>query len=122
VLESGGLVNLGTAITPTGKAGSSTAMDVTVKYASGRTVETKIATGTLKTVPLPSGQKAQVTIKLGRGLRLNGKSRLVLTLEGGAAGLIFDGRGRPIALPKDVAKRAVLLPQWYAAAQGTEGE
>jgi uncharacterized protein (TIGR01319 family) len=122
VLESGGLVNLGTAITPTGRAGSSTAMEVTVKYASGRTVETKIATGTLKTVPLPSGQKAQVTIKLGRGLRLNGKSRLVLTLEGGAAGLIFDGRGRPIVLPRDMAKRAVLLPQWYAAAQGSDGE
>jgi uncharacterized protein (TIGR01319 family) len=115
VLELGGLLNLGTAFSPLGRPQAATAMQVTVKRANGQTTEHEVKSGTLQLVELPTGQKAQVTIKLSRGLTLNGKSRLTLNVEGGAAGLIFDGRGRPIAVPKEVEKRAELLPRWYAA-------
>jgi hypothetical protein len=116
VLESGGLLHLGTAICPLGKAsGGSTAMDITIKYADGRTAQRTVRGGSLQLIDLPTGQKAQVTIKLGRGLTLNGRRRVTLNLEGGAAGLIFDGRGRPIHVPKDIGRRSELLPKWYSA-------
>jgi hypothetical protein len=116
VLESGGLLHLGTAICPLGKAsGGSTAMDIAIKYADGRTAQRTVRGGSLQLIDLPTGQKAQVTIKLGRGLTLNGRRRLTLNLEGGAAGLIFDGRGRPIHVPKDIGRRSELLPKWYSA-------
>jgi hypothetical protein len=118
VLENGGLLNLATAISPAGRPTGGTAMEVAVKYASGRTVGRTVQSGSLTTIPIPAGQKAQVTIKLSRGLTLNGRSRLNLTVEGSAAGLICDGRGRPLLVPKDLDRRAAALPRWYAGVAG----
>ncbi|MEP7287625.1 MAG: glutamate mutase L [Chloroflexota bacterium] len=115
VLETGGLLNLGTAISPLGRTREKTAMSVNVRMAGGRTVQRNIPAGTLQVIDLPSGQKAQVTIKLGVGLTLNGKRDITLTVEGGAAGLIFDARGRPFSPPREIERRAQVLPRWYAA-------
>ncbi len=115
VLDSGGLLNLGTAFSPLGKTSAAVAMEVDIKYAGGKTGHCTVRNGTLEVVKLPTGQKAQVTIRLSRGLSLGGQRRVSLTVEGGAAGLIFDGRGRPIILPKEAEKRAELLPKWYGA-------
>ncbi|MFQ3536095.1 MAG: glutamate mutase L [Aggregatilineales bacterium] len=116
VLETGGLLNLATAICPTGKA-SGTGLEARVTYADGRTREVRVPSNTLRVVPVPTGQKAQVFVKLGRGLRLNGKRRLAFQVQGSAAGLIFDTRGRPLVVPRDLSRRAELLPKWYAAVQ-----
>lgn len=120
VLESGGLLALGTAICPLGRLTSGTAMQVSVKYPGGRTLDTEVEAGTLKRIALAAGQKAQVTLNFGRGLSLNGRRRVTLTLEGGAAGLILDGRGRPLSPPRDVERRAATLPKWYSAVQHAE--
>lgn len=116
VLETGGLLNLATAICPVGKP-SGTALEAKVVYADGRSREVRVPANTLRVVSVPAGQKAQVSLKLGRGLRLNGKRRLTFEVEGSAAGLIFDTRGRPLVLPRDLSRRAELLPKWYAAVQ-----
>ncbi len=118
VLETGGLTNLATAICPEGRTTASTVMEVTVRFAGGRTQKVSVPNGTLKRVPLPPGQKAQVSVSCARGLHIDGKPRTSLTVEGSAAGLIFDGRGRPIIVPKDLERRASLLPKWYSAVQG----
>lgn len=118
VLEAGGLLNLGTAISPSGRPPGGTAMEVTVKRRDGQTTKHTVSGGTLSLIELPTGQKAQVTIKLSRGLSLDGRSRVTLTLEGGAAGLILDARGRPLSVPKALEKRAELLPMWYNAVRG----
>jgi hypothetical protein len=118
VLESGGLLSLATAICPEGRPGSGTAMEATVRLAAGRVVKLTVPAGEVRAVPLPVGQRAQVEVRLGRGLRLNGRARLNLRVEGSAAGLIFDGRGRPFAPPSNLARRAAVLPGWYAAVQG----
>jgi len=120
VLESGGLMSLATTISPEGRTTASEVMDVSVKYQNGRTAKFAVANGTLKRVALPPGQKAQVSIRLARGLSLDGKQRINMTMEGSAAGLIFDGRGRPIILPKDVERRSDILPKWYTAVQNPE--
>lgn len=120
VLESGGLLDLGTAICPEGRATTGNAMDVTVKYATGRTVKRTVPVGGLRTIDLPSGQKATVTIRLGRGLTLNGKRGTVsFAVEGGATGIILDGRGRPLVVPTDITRRKELIPRWYAAVRST---
>ena len=116
VLESGGLLNLGTAICPVGTIVGPTAMDVTVKYASGRTVQRAVASNSLLKIDLPTGQKATVTVKLARGLSLDGKrGTITLKVDGGASGIIFDGRGRPLTVPGDLAHRKELLQAWYGA-------
>ena len=121
VLELGGLVDLCTAFSPRGRPGTGNAMEVRIKFATGRTFETAIPAGTLRAIPLAAGQKAQVTVRMGRGLSLEGRKRVTLNVEGSAAGLIFDGRGRPLQLPRDTERRAALLPKWYAAVQSHVG-
>jgi len=116
VLETGGLLNLATAICPSGKA-SGTALEARITYADGRSREVRMPSNTLRVVPVPIGQRAQVSVKLGRGLRLNGKRRLTFQAQGSAVGLLFDTRGRPLVLPRDTSKRAELLPKWYEAVQ-----
>jgi len=60
-----------------------------------------------------------VTIRVrARGTSIDGKRRLKLSVEGGAAGLIFDTRGRPLPLALDVADRARQLVTWHAEAAG----
>ncbi len=120
VLETGGLTKLGTAICPAGRTGSGTAIEAAITFENGRKMSLAIPSGELRAVALGVGQKAALTLKLGRGLTLNGKNRVALTVEGGTAGLLFDARPRPLTLPKDVAGRAALLPKWYAAVQAVE--
>ncbi|HVO43213.1 MAG TPA: glutamate mutase L [Aggregatilineales bacterium] len=115
VLESGGLLNLGTAICPTGKHDSGSAMEVRVRYVNGTTVKESVPAGSLKIIPLPVGQKANVSIRLARGLAINGRRTVNASLEGGVAGLICDGRGRPVPLPHSVKDRAAVLPGWLEA-------
>ncbi len=114
VLETGGLFRLGTAISPLGNTRDSKAMDVTVRIGD-RTVQRSVPAGGIQVIDLPTGQKGRVTIKLSSGLTLNGKREVTLDVEGGAAGLILDGRGRPFSPPKDIERRAQVLPRWYGA-------
>jgi len=120
LLESSGLTRLGTAISPLGRHAGGTAIQANIKYADGKTAQVSVPGGEIRLVTLPTGQKAQVTIKLSRGLTINGKGRITLTADGGTAGLVLDARGRPLIVPKDVEKRKELLPKWYAAARGAK--
>ncbi len=120
LLESSGLTRLGTAISPAGRHAGGTAIQANIKYADGKTVQVNVPGGAIQLVTLPTGQKAQVTIKLSRGLTINGKGRITLTVEGGTAGLVLDARGRPLVVPKDVEKRKDVLPKWYAAVRSAK--
>jgi hypothetical protein len=118
VLDSGGLLDLGTAICPVGKPQPGAITRVNVELANGRRFEREIPSGAVRSLPVPLGHKARVTMKLSRGLKLNGRSSVTLTVEGGAAGVIFDTRGRPFSLPKTAAERAPQFAAWYAGVRG----
>ncbi len=118
VLETGGLLDLGTALSPEGQTRSNDAMEITVKFPGGRTVKRIIPNNSFRLIDLSGGQKVQIQVKLARGLTINGKRRLNLEVEGGAAGIICDTRGRPLRLPTDIGKRKELLDRWYAGARG----
>jgi hypothetical protein len=94
------------------------ALHVTIVTAD-ETVEQSIDGGHLWIYPLAMGQEAEVTIRVrARGASIDGKRRLKMTVEGGAAGLVFDTRGRPLPLALDVADRAKQLVMWHAEAAG----
>ncbi len=93
-------------------------MRVTIRLADGQVVRRDVAAGTIWTYPLPPGQTAAVDISVTRGLTIAGRGRVRLQMTGGAAGLIFDARGRPLPLPRDAEARAQLYPRWAAGTRG----
>lgn len=121
VLDNGGLLSLATAISPKGKPTKNARMDVSMIYDNGQQYRFQVTSGNLRVVALPIGQKARLEIKLSRGLTLYGRRSYAVTVDGSAAGVIFDMRGRPFFPPRDVRRRAEVLPMWYAAVQGSEG-
>jgi hypothetical protein len=57
-------------------------------------------------------------VSVRRGLNIGGKRNIKLEVEGGAAGLVVDARGRPLPLARDPKGLAAQLPEWYAQATG----
>ncbi len=104
------LVRLGTCIAPSGqtKEGQPVA---TIKWSGGELV---IKYGEMKLIPLKEGEKGRFEITptkafdvgMGRGKRWEGE------IEGGVVGVIVDGRGRPLQLPKEDAKRMEKIKEW----------
>jgi hypothetical protein len=117
-LEAGGLVELGTAFCPLGrvKVGRK-AMSVEIRQPGEQIIRHTVRGGELWLAPLTAGTRVEVVVRLGRGLSIDGRRRIKRRLVAGAAGLIFDARGRPLALPRG-AERARRLTVWLKAAMG----
>jgi hypothetical protein len=114
------LVNLGTAFCPLGHAGpGQDAMRVTIRQADGKMIRQTVKGGQLWIAPVLPGVAAEVSIRLRRGLSLDGKQRIKRRVVAGAAGIIFDARGRPLSLPR-VKDRAARLTEWQMAMTGRE--
>jgi len=92
------LVPLGCAVAPVGRVRpEATAAEVSVRTSSG-TLEEAVVSGLLRRVELPEGEEVEVTARptarfdlgAGRGVEVSARART------GPAGLILDGRGRPL--------------------------
>ncbi|MFQ5615291.1 MAG: glutamate mutase L [Anaerolineales bacterium] len=119
VFESGALTNLGTVIAPVGRARSGTEiLRVRVTYESGQEKKFEVTQGSLKRIPLPAGQGANLHLQplhrydVGMGGAGRGGG---LDVRGGELGIIIDARGRPLGLPSDPAKRRDLILKWSRA-------
>jgi hypothetical protein len=79
--------------------------------------ELSLARGDLLRLPLAAGSKARASIRPARGVDVGAGpgQPLECELHGGEAGLILDGRGRPIELPKDPRERVAALERWAEA-------
>ena len=111
------LVPLGTVVAPVG-AGRAGAPLATVRIEQpGGPTALEIRAGELQRVPLPAGQPVRARVEPARGVDVGAGPGVPLDceLEGGEAGLLLDGRGRPIALPADPAARVAALERWSAA-------
>jgi hypothetical protein len=116
--EAGGLVNLGTAFCPLGSPRyGRDAMSVRLRQADGRTINYKVKGGEIWMAPVLPGVSAEVTIKLRRGLSIDGKRRIRRRVVAGAAGIIFDARGRPLVMPQP-RERAARFTEWQMAMMG----
>jgi hypothetical protein len=116
VLDSPAFPKLCTAVCPVGRSHpGDPVLRYRLQYADGRQIRGDVRFGAIDTVPLPLGQKAQITIQLHRhfdlGMGGNGQGG-TFAVEGGLAGLIIDARGRPLAFESDHAKARKQQDDW----------
>lgn len=120
ILDGESLDDLGTCINVSGTPREGApAVRVRVTNADGVRETHTVMGGMLFIVPLPSGLRAEVRVRvLRRGLHIGGKRQLRLRVMGGEAGIIIDARGRPLPLAANPRGVAAQLPAWYAQATG----
>ncbi len=116
-LDVGGLLTLGTVVTPVGHARlGETVLSVRIKYQNGGDLEVEVAAGSLEVLPLPPSQKAVLDLRPRRNIDVGrggpGRGGAAVEVQGGLVGLVIDARGRPLALPSDAEKRRERVQQW----------
>jgi len=118
VFEKDCIIYMGTCVSPVGnsKEGQK-AIDGTLAFANGSSVDFEVKYGDIKVIPLPVGEKAKMNAKPYKGLDLGmGKNKEIeADVYGGIVGVIMDCRGRPLSLPTDRHARVEKLVQWYNA-------
>jgi len=110
------LVRLGTVIAPKGTAAEGEeVMKVKLEMPDGSVRDETVKFGEIVYVKLPEGSEAKVTVDPAKNFDMGpgpdkafeGKAM------GGKAGVVLDGRGRPIQLPEDHKKRKETLIKWF---------
>jgi hypothetical protein len=83
-------------------------------YENGTEARADVKYGCLETLPLSSGQAGKLTLQPEHGADVGfGPGRAGTTsVTGGALGVVFDGRGRPLDLPADAVRRRELIKKW----------
>jgi len=122
VMDSNSFLNLGTMIAPVAnvKTGQPI-LRVKASFEGGGETNVDLKQGALNVIPVPYGQTARLSLQplhradIGMGAPGRGGS---LTVKGGALGVILDGRGRPLILPKDWQHRQELYMKWLWALGG----
>ena len=117
------LVPLGTVIAPVGGAREGEVMlewqvnGETGEPHGGEPRGGELRAGELQRVPLAAGERMKVELRPRRGIDVGaGKgSRWSGSVEGGAVGLILDGRGRPLRLPEEDGERVRKMREWMEA-------
>jgi hypothetical protein len=117
VMESGAFLSVGTVVSPVVSASFGTPiLRAKLTYENGTDARVELKYGSIETLPLASGEVGQLTVQLLRGADIGygaGRApRESLAVTGGALGVVFDGRGRPIHLPDDAARRRELIKKW----------
>lgn len=115
VLESGAFLSLGTVVSPvvSAKYGASI-LKAKLSYESGAEANIDLKFGSIETLPLANGETGKLTLQVSRGADIGfGPGRGgVIPVSGGALGVVFDGRGRPLNLPSDPVRRRELIKKW----------
>lgn len=122
VLESGAFLSVGTVISPVVSAKYGTSiLKARVTYENGTEAAVDLKYGFLETLPLANGEAARITIQVSRGVDIGygpGRGVKGLPITGGALGIVFDGRGRPLEMPSDPVRRRELIKKWNWALGG----
>lgn len=116
VLDSGAFMSLGTVVSPVVTAAyGAQILRARLAYEDGTEARTDLKFGTLELLPLPSGQAARLNLQpIGRADVGFGPGRSgTIPVSGGALGVVFDGRGRPLDLPSDPVRRRELIKKWH---------
>ncbi|MAG36115.1 MAG: hypothetical protein CL878_07720 [Dehalococcoidia bacterium] len=118
MLESDAVLNAGLVVAPVGRGREGqTAISVEVAYADRSPVTTEVPYGSLSVVLLPPGEQAALKLWPERdfdiGLGPGNAATPRFEIEGGAAGIIVDARGRPLELPEGVDRRQARMLDWF---------
>ncbi|MBL8098733.1 MAG: glutamate mutase L [Anaerolineales bacterium] len=115
VLESGAFLSVGTVVSPVVSARYGTSiLKAKLSYENGAEANIDLKFGSIETLPLANGETGKLTIQVLRGADVGfGPGRGgTITVSGGALGVVFDGRGRPLDLPDDPVRRRELIKKW----------
>ncbi len=120
-LERDGLLNLGLCLAPSGAGREGeTALHVEFQRVGGQATTVDVPYGSLEIVPFGLHDRGTLTLVPGRNFDVGlGRGRGAMPrseVEGGAAGMIIDARGRPLALPAGREKRQARLIEWLQLA------
>jgi len=119
VLDSNAFLHLGTIVSPIGLAKiGSPILRASMIDENGYEIRTELNLGSIEVLPLAADSSATLTLhplqKFDVGMGgpgIGGK----LKVKGGAMGVVLDGRGRPIILPKDPEERYQRFQNWLRA-------
>jgi hypothetical protein len=120
IFEKDCLVMLGTCIAPQGHLKESAfgkkIADIKITKSNEEIIQEDLVYGTIKNIPLEMGEKAQIEINCSRSFKLDNRlgRKFRTQVQGGVVGIILDGRGRPITLPKDDDTRRKKLIDWFS--------
>ncbi len=113
------LVRLGTSIAPVGPAKPGAVLaTVDISMLGGKPIQKQVIAGEIEILPLDVGQEAVCKVHpKGRNTDVGagGGRSMEAVVRGGLVGIILDGRGRPIELPKDPVFRVASLTRWLAS-------
>jgi len=112
------LIRLGSSVCAVGEGKEGTpGFKIKITRPSGEVLEGAVNAGQMALLPLPALEKAKAVIEPSRNFDLGaGKGKVLETeVEGGVVGVVLDGRGRPLVLPEDRAKRVQKLQEWNKA-------
>jgi hypothetical protein len=93
-------------------------LEARLEYEGGNENRLEVRKGSLVYLPLQQGQVAQLHLKALHGTIIDPvtrKSTIKYRVIGGVCGAVIDGRGRPLALPPDTARRRDQLKKWAMA-------
>jgi hypothetical protein len=115
VIDSGAFLSVGTVVSPVVSANYGTPiLKARLTYEDGTESRVDVKFGSIEMLPLASRQAASLTLQplsrsdVGFGPGRGG----TIPVSGGALGVVFDGRGRPIQLPDDSVRRRELIKKW----------
>jgi uncharacterized protein (TIGR01319 family) len=113
------LVPLGTVVAPMGRAREG---DVILDWRVGSDTG-ELRAGELRTLPLGAEETVQAELHPHRGIDVGASRgrRWLGHVRGGAAGVLFDGRGRPLELPDDEQERRSGMAGWLNAVGAMPG-
>jgi hypothetical protein len=113
------LIPLGVCLAPVGPAlrDGTPVATVTLEAAGRPPVQVTLRAGELTRLPLAAGETARLRAQPVRGFNAGAGPGDALTadVEGGAVGVLLDGRGRPLALPENDDERIAALRRWQAS-------
>jgi hypothetical protein len=117
VMESGAFLSVGTVIAPVVTASyGAPILRAVLTHENGTESRLELKFGSLETLPLANGEVGRLAVQLLKGADIGfGPGRAPkqgISVTGGALGVIFDGRGRPLNLPVDAVRRRELIKKW----------
>lgn len=117
VFDKDAVIRLGACIAPRGTPENigDPVMDVSWTMPNGEEHREQVMLGDIIRLPIPVGQSIEMKINPQRSLDMGeGSGREVTArVEGGEAGILLDGRGRPIRFPDDRIAMKQTLFKWY---------
>jgi hypothetical protein len=110
------VLKLGTVVAAVGTApDGEPALTCRIVYEDGRSLEAEVTYGSLKVVPLPAGEQADLELRPARhfdvGLGTRGQPGIT-RVEGGTLGIIIDARGRPLPFAEDPHRQQERVKHW----------